>query len=113
MFAPGYFCEHPSANETSPSYTWKICATSVAPRNVPAFATNDTSTIRQPSRRNAGISLAMDNPANVSIGVVMPRKSFCALYADICDAQGHSGEVMNIATIDTQQTAGILRPVTV
>jgi hypothetical protein len=40
------------------------CAISVAPMNVPALAANDTTTMRQPSRRNAGTSFAIDSPAN-------------------------------------------------
>ena len=79
--------------------------------NVPAFAANETTTIRHPKRRKAGISLAIDKPAKVSIGVMSARKLIFPVNAFTCAAHGNSGDVNAIATKETQHTAGIFLPV--
>jgi hypothetical protein len=46
----------------------------VAAMKVPALADNEVTTMRQPRRRKAGMSLAIDNPAKARIGVVKAKK---------------------------------------
>src|SRR5690606_11489487 len=59
---------------SGPHDQWKNSAIIVAPMNVPALAARDTTTIFQPSLRNAGRSFRIDRPAMARMTVVNGRK---------------------------------------
>ena len=67
--------------------------------------------MRQPRRRKAGTSLAIDKPAKARIGVDNARKLIFPVIALIDAANGKAGKVSAIPTNETQMTAGNFRAV--
>jgi predicted metal-dependent enzyme (double-stranded beta helix superfamily) len=65
------------------------------------FAARETTTIRWPNLRYAGISFAGDRPPNVSIAGATAEKLILPVIAAICPPQEHHGEVRAVAMIDT------------
>jgi hypothetical protein len=58
---------------------------------VPALARKDVTTMRQPKRRKAGTSLAIDSPAKARIGVAKARKLIFPVSPATTGAMGEYG----------------------
>src|SRR3546814_4232293 len=74
------------------SSQWKISATVAEPMKAPVVAVSDTSTMRQPRRRNIGSLRATEKPASASTVVVRLMNSTCLTTAVVVRSEEHTSE---------------------